>query len=64
MAARKRASATATTTAAVDMKPTETEHKSGESTSLDPPIAPSKLGVIAKLCLFFSIPYFYLLFFH
>ncbi|GLT95888.1 hypothetical protein SLE2022_135450 [Rubroshorea leprosula] len=64
MAARKKASATATTTAAADTKPAQTEHKSPESTSPDPPIAPPKLGVIGKLCLFFSIPYFYLLFYH
>lgn len=64
MAARRRASsrATATVTATDTDKsksetPTRQEHA-------DPPIAPPKSGLIFKLCLFFAIPYFYLLFYH
>ncbi|GAV91876.1 hypothetical protein CFOL_v3_35261, partial [Cephalotus follicularis] len=62
MAARKRAS-TKDTTTTTDPTETTTQHKHLETTA-DPPIAPPKSGVIIKLCLFFSIPYFYLLFYH
>ncbi|GAV89725.1 Glycos_transf_4 domain-containing protein [Cephalotus follicularis] len=62
MAARKRAS-TKDTTTTTDPTETTTPHKHLETTT-DPPIAPPKSGVIIKLCLFFSIPYFYLLFYH
>lgn len=61
MAARKRASANTST------EPQTKENaqpKSQEQTSTDSPIAPPKLGVILKLTLFFSLPYFYLLFRH
>ncbi|GKV51556.1 hypothetical protein SLEP1_g58198 [Rubroshorea leprosula] len=65
MTARKRASAMATTTAAAaGSRPAQADHKSPESTSSDQPIAPPKWGVIVKLSLLFSIPYFYLLFYH
>ncbi|GKV50045.1 hypothetical protein SLEP1_g56759 [Rubroshorea leprosula] len=59
MTARKRASATATTTAAAaDSRPAQADHKSPESTSSDLPIVPPKWGVIVKLSLLFPIPYF------
>ncbi|KAK9181046.1 hypothetical protein WN944_024183 [Citrus x changshan-huyou] len=64
MAARRRASsrATATVTATdTDKSKSETPTKQEHA---DPPIAPPKSGLIFKLCLFFAIPYFYLLFYH
>ncbi|GKV47528.1 hypothetical protein SLEP1_g54426 [Rubroshorea leprosula] len=65
MTARKRASATATTTAATaDSRSTQANHKSPESTSSDLLMARPKWGIIVKLSLLFSIPYFYLLFYH
>ncbi|KAL9409069.1 hypothetical protein AB3S75_047453 [Citrus x aurantiifolia] len=62
MAARRRTSSRATATAthtdtSKSESPTRQEHA-------DPPIAPPKSGLIFKLCLFFAIPYFYLLFYH
>lgn len=57
MAARKRA----ISTAAVD---TTTIKEPATTTTDPPPIAPPKSGLILKLCLFFSIPYLYLLFYH
>ncbi|TXG54106.1 hypothetical protein EZV62_019362 [Acer yangbiense] len=55
MAARKRASATTEAT-----KPAPTTNALGQT---DPPIAPPRSGLILKLCLFFSLPYFYLIFY-
>lgn len=66
MAARKRASSRAIATATATATDTDTS-KSETPTSqehADPPIAPPKSGLIFKLCLFFAIPYFYLLFYH
>ncbi|XP_015875608.1 uncharacterized protein LOC107412360 [Ziziphus jujuba] len=61
MAARKRASANTSS----EPQPKENARpKSQEQASTDSPIAPPKLGVILKLTLFFSLPYFYLLFRH
>ncbi|CAB4292225.1 unnamed protein product [Prunus armeniaca] len=62
MAARKRAS----TDSSAQTKPNETttRPKPKEPPLTDPPIAPPKSGVILKLTLFFSIPYFYLIFYH
>ncbi|KAB2608312.1 UDP-N-acetylglucosamine--dolichyl-phosphate N-acetylglucosaminephosphotransferase-like [Pyrus ussuriensis x Pyrus communis] len=62
MAARKRAS----TESSAQPKPNETaaRTKPQEPTLAEPPIAPPKSGLILKLVLFFSVPYFYLLFYH
>ncbi|KAI5347940.1 hypothetical protein L3X38_000827 [Prunus dulcis] len=62
MAARKRAS----TDSSAQTKPNENTKrpKPKEPPLTDPPIAPPKSGVIFKLMLFFSIPYFYLIFYH
>nr|KJB35918.1 hypothetical protein B456_006G134300 [Gossypium raimondii] len=55
MAARKRASA-------ADTKPSPPPQTQETTTLIDPPIAPPKKALIFKFCLFFSIPYFYLLY--
>ncbi|KAM1441283.1 hypothetical protein ACFXTO_009412 [Malus domestica] len=62
MVARKRAS----TDSSAQTKPDETaaRPKPQEPTLAEPPIAPPKSGLILKLVLFFSVPYFYLLFYH
>ncbi|KAM2227421.1 hypothetical protein ACFXTI_014228 [Malus domestica] len=62
MAARKRAS----TDSSAQPKPNETASraKPQEPTLAEPPIAPPKSGLILKVVLFFSVPYFYLLFYH
>ncbi|KAK8336734.1 hypothetical protein V6Z12_A09G139600 [Gossypium hirsutum] len=57
MAARKRASA-------ADTKPSPPPQTQETTTQIDPPIAPPKKSLIFKFCLFFSIPYFYLLYQH
>ncbi|MBA0767678.1 hypothetical protein Gotri_016539, partial [Gossypium trilobum] len=57
MAARKRASA-------ADTKPSPPPQTQETTTQIDPPIAPPKKALIFKFCLFFSIPYFYLLYQH
>ncbi|KAL9411662.1 hypothetical protein AB3S75_045292 [Citrus x aurantiifolia] len=62
MAARRRASSTATATA-TDTDTSKSETPTSQEHA-DPPIAPPKSGLIFKLCLFFAIPYFYLLFYH
>lgn len=62
MAARKRASSTASATA-TDTDTSKSETPTSQEHA-DPPIAPPKSGLIFKLCLFFAIPYFYLLFYH
>ncbi|EOY09110.1 PREDICTED: UDP-N-acetylglucosamine--dolichyl-phosphate N-acetylglucosaminephosphotransferase [Theobroma cacao] len=59
MAARKRASATTATPTETKPNPPLTQET---TTQTDPPISPPKKGLIFKLCLFFSISYFYLLF--
>jgi len=46
-----------------DPKQTTTQHKPLQQQTTDPPIAPPKWGFLFKLSLF-SIPYFYLIFFH
>ncbi|KAJ4706353.1 UDP-N-acetylglucosamine--dolichyl-phosphate N-acetylglucosaminephosphotransferase [Melia azedarach] len=61
MAARKRASVTTTVETT---KSEATTTRQPTPTTDDPPIAPPKSGLIFKLCLFFSVPYFYLLFYH
>ncbi|KAH9648877.1 GlcNAc-1-P transferase [Citrus sinensis] len=62
MAARKRASSRAIATA-TDTDTSKSETPTSQEHA-DPPIAPPKSGLIFKLCLFFAIPYFYLLFYH
>lgn len=57
MAARKRASA-------ADTKPSPPPQTQETTTQIDPPIAPPKKALIFKFSLFFSIPYFYLLYQH
>ncbi|MBA0650784.1 hypothetical protein Goklo_018166, partial [Gossypium klotzschianum] len=57
MAARKRASA-------ADTKPSPPPQTQETTTQIDPPIASPKKALIFKFCLFFSIPYFYLLYQH
>ncbi|KAI9160897.1 hypothetical protein LWI28_012570 [Acer negundo] len=59
MAARKRALAT---TEATKPEPT-TNAQDQPAPKTDEPIAPPKSGLILKLCLFFSLPYFYLIFY-
>ncbi|KAM1094065.1 hypothetical protein FF2_009021 [Malus domestica] len=61
MVARRRASTYST----AQTKPNETaaRPKPQEPTLAEPPIAPPKSGLILKLVLFFSVPYFYLLFY-
>ncbi|XVF07163.1 hypothetical protein REPUB_Repub06bG0114900 [Reevesia pubescens] len=59
MAARKRATGTGT-----DTKPRSPPQTQETTTQIDPPIAPPKKGLIFKFCIFFSIPYFYLLYQH
>ncbi|XVE90855.1 hypothetical protein DITRI_Ditri20bG0109800 [Diplodiscus trichospermus] len=61
MAARKRASATSATGTDTRPSPPQTQES---TTQIDPPIAPPKKGLMLKLCIFFSIPYFYLLYQH
>lgn len=65
MAARKRPSATnsTTTTDASKPEPTTTPEPLPPKTD-DPPIAPPKSGLILKLFLILSLPYFYLIFYH
>ncbi|XP_016651814.1 PREDICTED: UDP-N-acetylglucosamine--dolichyl-phosphate N-acetylglucosaminephosphotransferase isoform X2 [Prunus mume] len=62
MAARKRASKDSS--AQTKPNDTTTRPKPQEPPLTDPPIAPPKSGVILKLTLFFSVPYFYLIFYH
>ncbi|KAH7575482.1 hypothetical protein JRO89_XS02G0120400 [Xanthoceras sorbifolium] len=59
MAARKRTSAT------IDASKSEptTNAQNQTAPTTDPPIAPPKSGLILKLSLFFSLPYFYLIFY-
>ncbi|CAB4286560.1 unnamed protein product [Prunus armeniaca] len=62
MAARKRASKDSS--AQTKPNDTTTRPKPQEPPLTEPPIAPPKSGVILKLTLFFSVPYFYLIFYH
>ncbi|XWS56857.1 hypothetical protein CRYUN_Cryun09bG0121400 [Craigia yunnanensis] len=59
MTARKRASATKATGTDTKPSPSQTQET---TTQIDPPIAPPKKGLLFKFCIFFSIPYFYLLY--
>ncbi|KAK9922175.1 hypothetical protein M0R45_030654 [Rubus argutus] len=62
MAARKRAS----TNSSTQTKPSETaaQPKPQAPTSAEAPISAPKSGLILKLTLFFSVPYFYLILYH
>lgn len=62
MAARKRAS----TNSSTQPKPSETatKPKPQAPASADAPISAPKSGLILKLTLFFSVPYFYLILYH
>ncbi|KAJ7976706.1 UDP-N-acetylglucosamine--dolichyl-phosphate N-acetylglucosaminephosphotransferase [Quillaja saponaria] len=65
MAARNRGRKLASTDTVNDTHVKEnTQRKPQEPNSTDAPIAPPKSGFILKLSFFFSIPYFYLLFYH